>query len=89
LEQQEKKAKKGSKKLIFNLLYIGLTIGIILGYGLLNPELNGVLNVIGDLSPIWMLIAIALVACVVIFFGVAILAALNELLNMPVTSLLN
>jgi len=58
LEQQEKKAKKGSKKLIFNLLYIGLTIGIILGYGLLNPELNGVLNVIGDLSPIWMLIAI-------------------------------
>jgi len=38
---------------------------------------------------IWMLIAIALVACVVIFFGDAILAALNELLNMPVTSLLN
>ena len=68
MEIQENSPKKKNKKIIFNLLYIGLTLGIIVGYGFLNPELKGVLGVLSGLSPMWILIA---VCAIFVYWGMS------------------
>ncbi len=54
---KKREKNKEVRKIIFNFVYILLTIGIIIGFGLLDPNVKDFFTQLGSLNPLWILLA--------------------------------
>ena len=57
-ERPVQHTKSERRRLLLNLLYILITFGVIIAYGMLNPEIKDISGVVSSLSPIWLLVGV-------------------------------